>query len=159
MNGDEIFLREACRAALTQSQDRHTQNGALLRAVTGEIVTAANRFPPNVMLTAERLQRPLKYEFIEHAERGVIFAAASAGICTHRATLYCPWFACADCARAIICAGITEVVGLAYPEPHGRWKDSVLRGDEMLREAGIVCRRIVNKLGIKILRDEQEVEI
>jgi dCMP deaminase len=48
---------------------------------------------------------------MEHAERDAIYKAAFVGMQTEGATLYVPWFACADCARAIIAAGITRVVG------------------------------------------------
>ncbi|NBT76116.1 MAG: CMP deaminase [Betaproteobacteria bacterium] len=156
---DPFFLRVACNVARTQSDDPHTQNGAVLVAERGENVAAANTLPPDVQHRAERLERPMKYNYIEHAERNVIYTAARLGIPTKRATLYCPWFACTDCARAIIIAGIHEVVGLAYPEAHGSWKESIERADEMLREAGIICRRITDKVGVKLLRDGKEIEL
>jgi dCMP deaminase len=154
-----FYLRIACHVATTQSDDIHTQNGAVLVTPRGEIVSEANRLPLDVIKNTDRLQRPLKYSYIEHAERSVIYRAAKMGMPTKHATLYCPWFACADCARAIICAGITEVIGLAHPPAHGPWQESCDRGDEMLREAGVVYRRLEEKLGVFVLRDGQQIEV
>lgn len=154
-----FYLRIACHVATTQADDLHTQNGAVLVTPRGDIISAANCIPTNVVKHAERLQRPLKYSYIEHAERNVIYCAAKMGLPTKHATLYCPWFACAECARAIICAGVTEIVGLAHPPAHGSWQESCDRGDEMFREAGVVYRRLEKKLGVFMLRDGKRIEI
>lgn len=154
-----FYLRIACQVAATQSDDIHTQNGAALVTPRGDIVAEANRLPVDVIKTADRLQRPLKYSYIEHAERSVIYRAARLGMPTKHATLYCPWFACAECARAIICAGITEVIGLAHPPAHGAWQESCDRGDEMLREAGVKYSRLKTTLGVVVLRDGQPIEV
>lgn len=152
-NVDVIFLREACKIAAHESEDARTQNGALLRAPNGVFVTAANRFPIGVVSSLERQEATAKKHYIEHAERGAIFAAARAGIKTAGATLYCPWFACSDCARAIICAGITEIVGHTKPRIYtpDRWKESIEIADGMLAEAGVKCRLIDDELGVRYL--------
>lgn len=124
----------------TESPDPSTQNGAIL--VAGDealLATAAcNEFPAGVNYTPERWERPLKYEVIEHAERNAIFEAARLGIGTEGLTLVCAWAACSDCARAIIQAGLSELVTLA-PEgvTHGHWGDSIDIAMVMLREAGV----------------------
>lgn len=156
---DSFYLRIAARVAQTQSDDPHTQNGAVLVTEQGVAVSAANQLPRDVVRTAERLKRPTKYMYVEHAERNVIYTAARQGLPTKRATLYCPWFACADCARAIICAGITEVVGLAHPPAHGAWQHSIDCADEMFREANVQYRRLEEKLGVLVLRDGKQIEI
>lgn len=154
-----FYLQLACEEATTQSDDVHTQNGAVLVTPSGDVVLAANKLPPSVHKTDDRLQRPLKYAYIEHAERNVIYRAALLGTPTRKATLYCPWFACAECARAIICAGITRVIGLAHPPAHGSWQGSCDRGDEMFREAGVEYHRLEEKLGVFVLRDGCHVEV
>jgi len=154
-----FYLRLACHVAKTDSHDTRTHNGAVLRTEDGLIVAAANRFPPYVQLSDERLERPKKYSYIEHAERNVIYSAAQQGLLLKRATLYCPWFACADCARAIICVGITKVIGLAFPPAHGAWQESCDRGDEMFREAGVEFYRLEEKLGTFVLRDGKHIEV
>ena len=156
---DSFYLRIAAHVAQTQSDDPHTQNGAVLVTEQGIVVSAANQLPRGVVIAPSRLDRPTKYMYVEHAERNAIYTAARQGLPTKRATLYCPWFACADCARAIICAGITEVVGLAHPPAHGPWQESCDRGDEMFREAGVVYRRLEEKLGVLVLRDGKQIEV
>ena len=81
---------------------------------TGHKVYSANMLPPGIEKTEERCDRPLKYQYLEHAERLCMYRAASADneLSSEGATLYCPWFACIDCARAIICAGVKECVGV-----------------------------------------------
>jgi len=165
-----FYLKLAYQVAAKESTDPSTQNGAVLvsasRPVEGdktvrEFVASANFFPRGVQESQERWTRPLKYKFVEHAERNVIYLAAMRGFKTEGATMYVPWFACADCARAIIQAGITEVVGHDYP-PHREqtsWKESIEVADKMLEEAGVKFIRIPGHFGVKIRFNGQVVEV
>lgn len=142
------YLRQACQFASISSQDGRTQNGAVLVTKT-RAICAVNAFPPGVAVTEERRAAPEKYLFIEHAERAAIYRAAALGVATAGASLYCPWFACCDCARAIILAGISEVVGLvslrnATPE---RWQENIKLAEKMLAEAGVGQRLLAVELG------------
>ncbi len=100
-------------------------------------------------MTSERLaDRNVKLRYMEHAERDVIYKAALRGIPTYEATLYVPWFACVSCARAIIGAGITRVIGhlpMMMGTPN-RWKADILKADAMLDEAGVVRQYLDAKL-------------
>lgn len=157
---DVKFLVAACRYAAKFSADPHTQNGALLVSRMGEVVLAANTLP-SVEATPDRLVRPKKYLYIEHAERNAIYAAAKTGVKTSKATLYCPWFACADCARAIIQAGIQRVVGhiVPYTLTPDRWKESVQAANDMLQEAGVVCSYLDVELGVSFLFNGELLEL
>jgi dCMP deaminase len=154
---DEDFLRLAFKTAAVWSDDRSTQNGAVLVPLNGRRIAVANHFPAGV---EPRLARPAKYQFIEHAERAAIYAAARAGTATAWATLYCCWFACPDCARAIVEAGIREVVGHATPwaQTPVRWASEVATGEQILREGGVAVRRLAAPLGVKILFDGEVLE-
>lgn len=137
----------------TNSPDPSTQNGAVI--LSGDVTIAdCNRFPDLVKHPPERFERPLKYEFIEHAERNAIYKCARLGVPTAGATMFVPWFACSDCARAIIQAGISHVVGhqrMADETPE-RWKDSIANAMTMLQEAGVKITMIPDVLdGPKIL--------
>lgn len=160
MTHEAIYLREACRVAALESQDPRTQNGALLRARNGCVVTAANQLPP-IVVTPERIGGEKKYSYMEHAERHVIYKAARAGIATHDATLYCPWFACADCARAIILAGVSRIVGHAKPRllTPDRWKETIARADDMFHESGVEFVLLDEPLGVSFLFDSQLLEL
>ena len=123
------------------SKDRSTGIGAVLWPESGEdTVIQCNALPDGVADTDARSERPAKYFYWEHAERNVIYEAAKLGIPTNRAILFTTGVPCADCARACIQAGISEVVvwkrgsGL---EATDRWYASIMAGREMLDEAGV----------------------
>jgi dCMP deaminase len=153
---DVEYILTAYRYAEKFSTDPSTQVGSILVDFNqpgkpeGIIVAyGANHFPRNVKENAQRWERPLKYEYVEHAERNSIYDAASNGIRTRGLTMYCYWFACTDCARAIIQANITEVVGHKLAELEGKvgtWGDNIQRAIGMLDEAGVVYRWVEGKL-------------
>lgn len=162
---DVYFLRRAYLAAQTGSTDPSTQNGAVLVDPTDAIIRpchqavkaeGSNHFPMRVLNTEERWQRPLKYSYVEHAERDVIYTAARLGIPTNGMTLYVPWYSCTDCARAIIEAGIARVVGHweMYEQTPDRWKESVQIGLDMLAEANVRTDYISQQLGMQIRFNE-----
>ena len=173
---DLFYLKKAYEFAAKYSTDPSTQNGAVIVTAEGycpstrpkfaqefeekypgsmtlisyqpAMCYGANHFPRNVKEFAERWERPLKYQYVEHAERNAIYTAAKDGFRTQGSTMYCPWFACSDCGRAIIQAGIKEVVGhkwsLHESSPH--WKESIAIAMQMLEEAGVKCRYIEGKI-------------
>ena len=158
MISDLEFLRLAAIYGVSYSQDRSTQNGAII-VVDGEVVAmSANKFPVGV---PHRHDKPAKYTFIEHAERGAIYAAARNGQRTLRARLFCPWVACPDCARAIVLCGIREVIcsaaaAQATPE---RWGSLVTEGVSILTGGGVGVRWMAGKLGVPILFDGKILEL
>jgi dCMP deaminase len=160
MTHDAIYLREACRVAAAESQDPRTQNGALLRSRTGHVITAANQFP-NIVITEERRSNNTKYSYIEHAERHVIYRAARHGIITHDATLYCPWFACSECARAIILAGVSRVVGHIKPKliTPERWQQTIAIADTMFNEAGVETILLDEPLDVRFMFNGEFIDI
>ncbi len=150
---DRKLMRTAYLRAHCSSTDPSTQNGAILWNPFSKMIMieAANHFPDGVMESDARWERPLKYSYVEHAERNAIFKAARYGIQTTGFIMYVPWFACADCARAIIQSGIEEVVGHKDVNDkmlaeHPAWEDTVNIAYGMLTEAGIKFRHIEGKL-------------
>lgn len=140
MNDTEL-LRLAWQAAAA-SPDPSTQNGAILATPAGDALlptAACNEFPRGVAYRPERWERPGKYAYIEHAERNTIFRAAHRGLATRGLLLACPFAACADCARAIIQAGIGRLITLKPTEEatHERWDASIAVAMGMLSEAGV----------------------
>lgn len=158
MTDDISNLQLAASFARYSSHDPRTQNGALL-ICGSRYVASANVYP--VQSWRAMSQPPEKYDYIEHAERAVIYKAAQAGYSTAGATMYAVWFSCPDCARAIIASGVTTVVGslharVATPE---RWAASVARGESMLRNAGVNMRWIADRLGTSITFDGRELHL
>lgn len=151
---DRYWLKYAYTIAARDSTDPSSQNAALIidptRMDRGYLLQeAVNRFPDGVTETLKRWGRPMKYDYVEHAERNAIYTAARFGTRTYGMTMYVPWYACTDCARAIIQAGITEVVGHqgVYDRTTDRWRDSIATALEMLDEAGVKHRRVDCEIG------------
>lgn len=134
------YLRNAYCVA-SQSRDSSNQNGTTLVSAEGKLIaTGVNNFALGVKFTPERSEsRPEKYRYFGHAERSAIYQAARAGHKVFGATMYCPWAACCDCARAIINSGILTLVmhheRMQMTPP--RWKDSVDEALDMMEEAGV----------------------
>jgi dCMP deaminase len=161
-NLNDLDYLDMAYSIAQQSQDPSTQNGALVVWEGIVIGSGANNFPRGVVSTEERWVRPAKYSWVEHAERNAIFDAAKHGRSTQNATMYCPWFACTDCARAIIQAGIIEVVGHATPlhdTGSQSWKDSIAIAYQMFDEAGVHYRFVEGDFQQKIRFNEQVVEV
>lgn len=154
------LLERAYRVAMRDSRDPRTQNGAVLFTLNGRIFEGANHFPRGVRETPERWVKPLKYQTVSHAETNAILAAAKAGVSTDKGILIVPWFACCECAKAIIQSGISTVIGHDAPF-HNRpdWQNNLDHADTMLREAGLTFFRVVHKFSnIQIRFDGEIVE-
>jgi dCMP deaminase len=143
---DEYYL-DICKAVAARSKDPNTQVGCVIAGPAHEIrSTGYNSLPRGIRDdTPERLERPTKYLWMEHAERNAIYNAARCGTPLEGCTLYVEIMPCMDCARALVQAGIREVVISSermaeysseyYNEQFG--KVEVLFG-----EAGIKVRRV-----------------
>ena len=80
---DEYYL-SICKIVATRSKDPNTQLGCIVVGPNHEIrSTGYNSFPRGIRDDVpERLERPTKYLWIEHAERNAICNAARAGTAT-----------------------------------------------------------------------------
>ena len=148
-----IYLRHAYQYAQAYSKDPSTQLGAILvQKGSGVIGWGVNALPSGISDSEDKWTPPQKYQYIEHAERNVIYKCAERGICTTGLVMYCPWFACTDCARAIIQSKISAVVGhkQMYDLVNDRWSESVKLGMDMIKEAGIQVKLWDGKIGNNI---------
>lgn len=108
----DTYYLAVCRAVAARSKDPTTQIGCIIIGPAHEIrTTGYNSFPRNIKDDVpERLLRPEKYFWFEHAERNAIYNAARAGTPLEGCTAYVEVMPCMDCARAIVQAGISKVV-------------------------------------------------
>jgi dCMP deaminase len=108
---DEYFL-EICRTVSRRSKDPNTKLGAVVVGPAHEIrATGYNSLVRGIRDDVpERLVRPQKYLWMEHAERNAIYNAARHGVQMEGCSLFVELLPCMDCARAIVQAGIQEVV-------------------------------------------------
>src|ERR1700676_3831124 len=108
---DQYYL-DICKTVAARSKDPNTQIGCVVVGPNHEIrSTGYNSFPRGIRDDVpERLVRPTKYLWIEHAERNAICNAARMGPATEGCTIYVEIMRCMYCARAIVQAGIVQVV-------------------------------------------------
>lgn len=158
MNENHRYLYQAFLMA-QKSTDLSTQNGAVIVNKNGIVIgEGANMFPRGVKETPQRLIRPTKYRYVVHAETNSIYDAARKGNSTEGATMYSPWAACEECAKAIIQSGIIKVI--AHQESmnkrHDNWAESIRIALEMFKEAKVEYILFSAKFdGIKVLFDGQ----
>lgn len=133
---DAYWLGVACAAA-GDSPDPSTKNGAVLIPMRGRAGMSACNAP--VCGKPDLTIREVKLFWMEHAERGAIFKAIREGIDPAGGTLYCPFAACADCARAICLCDVIRLVRLpesVLPWPDD-WRASIEAGDKIMRKHGV----------------------
>lgn len=151
MNVEAVLM--LCYGKALDSPDPSTQNAAVLchedewGRLTPFIETlACNDFPAGVVHSEARWERPLKYQFVEHAERNSIFKACRRGRCTTKTVMVCPWAACADCARAIVQAGVRKLITQRHDD-EDRWKASIDVAFTILAEGGVEVEFFEGKVG------------
>ena len=141
----DSYFMELAKHVSSLSKDESTKIGAAIVGPDKEIrSTGYNSFPRGVNDDEPNRQtRPMKYKWIEHAERNAIFNAARIGVSLKGCTLYCSkWVPCTDCARAIIQSGITEVVVESIGDIVDRWKEDFEVSFQMFIESGVILREM-----------------
>lgn len=125
----------------SRSDDRDTHVGAVIVGEDNILrSTGYNGLVRKVKPLSDRLIRPEKYHWMEHAERNAIYNAARTGVCVKQCTMYTNGLPCAECARAIIQAGIWVVLTdkvWADADDRPEWQDSHRRTKAMFEEAGV----------------------
>ena len=143
---DQYYL-EICKVVSARSKDPNTQIGCVIVGPAHEIrSTGYNSFPRGIRDDLpERRERPTKYLWIEHAERNAICNAARSGTATENCRIYVEIMPCMDCARAIVQAGIREVVVSAermsqYSSDYYNQHFGMV--ETLFAEAGVSVRRV-----------------
>lgn len=136
---------EMAQLVKTWSKDPSTKVGAVVVGPDREIrSTGYNGIVRGVNDDIpERMERPTKYDFFEHAERNAVYNACLIGASLKGCVIYVTSMPCPDCARAIIQSGIKMVVTYKFEpqegQPAGTWRDKVSLSEQMLKEAGVEC--------------------
>ena len=141
---DEYFMAVALLAA-ERSKDPSTQVGACIVDSENRIVsTGYNGFPYGCSDDEYPWDREgedatqTKYGYVVHAELNAILNARGRNVAGTR--VYVALFPCNECAKAIIQAGISEVIYLSdkYANTPG-----TLISKRMLRSAGVKLRQLI----------------
>lgn len=135
---DEYFMGVALLAAM-RSKDPNTQVGACI--VDGEnriLSTGYNGFPSGCSDDEFPWEREggfaeTKYPFVVHAELNAILNARGKNLTDSK--IYVALFPCHECAKAIIQAGIKEIIYLS-----DKYKDT---------ESTIASKRMLDRAGVK----------
>ena len=136
---DEYFMGVALLAA-RRSKDPNTQVGACIVDASNVILTTGyNGFPQGCSddeFPWDREGEITKYPFVVHAELNAILNASGKSLRGSR--LYVALFPCNECAKAIIQAGVSEVVYLS-----DKYADTpaTKASKMMLHAAGVRLRR------------------
>lgn len=151
MNWDSYFISIA-DVVRTKSKDPSSKIGAVLVGPDHEVLsTGFNGFPRGINeAISTRWERPIKYQFVEHAERNSIYNAARHGVSLKGATLYLVGFGgndvpvvpCIECTKAVIQSGIVRVVGWAYKEAPESWVEDLKFSESLLLEAGVSIGKV-----------------
>jgi len=126
-----------------KSKDRSTKVGAVFVSENNSVLTVGyNGFPRGVDDDVEcRHTRPQKYSYTEHAERNGIYNAAREGIKLYGSILYMQWrpLPCVDCTRAVIQAGVKQIIGtpVDFPGFSKKWIEQYQEASCMLNEARV----------------------
>lgn len=125
--------------AASQSEDRSRKTGAVIVDYDSRVIGIGwNQFPRHINTKVEsRHERPAKYQWTEHAERNAIYDAAALGVSTKGTVMFLTWYPCADCARAIIQAGIDTLFSVEPDWNDPKWGADFTTVRDMLEEAGV----------------------
>lgn len=145
-NWDSYFL-DIAEVVRQKSKDPSSKIGAVIVNADKQIVaTGFNGFPRGIEeWQLDRWERPIKYKYVSHAEANAIFNAARAGVSVAGSTLYLvgfgpPTVPCIECAKAVIQAGITHIVGRSYKPAPDNWTEDLAFATGLLREASVEFR-------------------
>lgn len=150
MNWDEHYI-DLVHTVRKKSKDRSTKVGAIIvNEFNEQVSTGFNGFPRGIDDGNEAYhERPLKYDMTEHAERNAIYQAAAGRGGTRGSRMYLGFnpnhAICTDCARAIIQAGIVEIIGpynVKFAGKGAQWVHNCTVAYHMLKEARIKLRTI-----------------
>ena len=147
---DEYFLKIA-RVVATKSKDPHTQCGSVIVDRNKSIIsTGYNSYVRGMKdhihtvelgvfiepISVNRIERPEKYYWIEHAERNAIYNAASKGISIESLTMYNTTpIPCTGCMRGIINSGIKTIFVSDQDWPE--WREDAARSYAMAKECNL----------------------
>jgi dCMP deaminase len=143
---DEYFMGVALLSA-QRSKDPGTQVGACIVNAQNKIVGAGYNGMPmgchddDFPWDKQGDFLATKYPYVCHAELNAILN--NIGMSLQGCRIYTALFPCNECAKAIIQAGITEVV---YLSDKYKGQDSAVASRKMLETATITCRKVVTSL-------------
>lgn len=146
---DQYFMGMAHLSAL-RSKDPSTQVGAVIVSAENKVVSIGyNGLPKGCSDDEYPWERDgnaleSKYVYVVHAELNAIL---NAPLSVQGCRLYVSLFPCNECAKAIIQAGITEIV---YEDDKYAQTDIVKASKRMLNSAGVHLRQLPHRIRVSV---------
>jgi dCMP deaminase len=141
----DAYLINLAEAVSLKSKDPRTKVGCVIVGPEYEVRSVGfNGLPRHLEDSTDRYERPLKSFMCCHAEENACMAAAKVGIPLKHCIAYVSLPPCCRCARALIQAGIVEVVVNGSREStwsSPEYAQELALAEAMLTEAGIEVRR------------------
>ena len=138
---DKKYL-DLARCIASWSKDPSTKIGAVAIGLKGQVLAQGyNGFPRGVIDSKERYaNKEFKYRYVVHAELNCIYNASLNGVSLRDSTLYVYGLpVCNECAKGIIQAGITRVVGPKNGmDVPNKWKVHAIDTVAMFKESGVI---------------------
>lgn len=137
---DAFRVYIAQRYAERYSDDLHTQIGAVAYKDEHILGYGANVYVGDRPIPFEHLQRPLKYEYITHAEVDL-----SKDIDLSGAVVYVTACPCVNCAAALVDAGISRVVYGKSDDPAlaARWAESWAKAEALFVKNDVAVESVI----------------
>lgn len=141
----KYFKLAECMAN-TFSKDPRTKVGCiLLKPDSLNILSMGyNGFPRGITETAERWERPTKYQFVSHAEANALTNACRSGVCTEGSIAIVTMYPCCSCTKSLIQAGIKTIITVPPDINHEKWGEEFKISKIMFEEAKINIMELAN---------------
>jgi dCMP deaminase len=131
------FLSLADSIAMWSKDPSRGVGAVIVSPMRQVLATGYNGLPRGFEDHNERLQRPVKYDLIVHAEMNAIIQCARNGISPVGATMYSSFSPCIHCSLTIVQAGIAKVVTKQIDSGDEHWSDSIEKSLLLFEEVGI----------------------
>lgn len=147
----ETYFMGIAHLSALRSKDPNTQVGAVIVDPENKVVSIGyNGFPKGCSddeypWVNEGSSLETKYVYVVHAELNAILNSPRS---VKGCTLYVSLFPCHECAKAIIQAGIQEIV---YESDKYAESESVLASKRMFKSAGIKIRQLTKTVKIDVM--------
>lgn len=133
-----VRFLELADCIATWSKDPSRGVGSVIVSPMRQVLaTGYNGLPRGFEDHPERLQRPVKYDLIVHAEMNAIIQCARNGTSPVGATIYSSFSPCIHCSLSIVQAGIKRVVTRSIEKGDEYWNDSIEKSIVLFEEVGI----------------------
>lgn len=117
----EVFMRMA-HEVKKLSPDSETKVGAVMLSSEDRFIASSfNGFAKGALDKKLPNTRPDKYEFMQHAERNMIYNCAYEGIRTKDTTIVCTLSPCLECLRACFQSGVRRII---FDELYSQFPDT-----------------------------------